>query len=140
MCWLATVDRLNQPNVSPKEIFAEPAADLFIIADIASGRSVRNIRDNPAVCVSLIDIFSQRGRKIEGTAEIIAPDHALYPELTEPLLKKTGGAFPIRNVISVRVQRMTQILAPSYIVFPERTEATLRADAYRTYGVAPVIE
>jgi predicted pyridoxine 5'-phosphate oxidase superfamily flavin-nucleotide-binding protein len=62
LCWLATVDAKNRPNVTPKEIFAEIADGSLVIADIASARSVQNIRTNPAVCLSLIDIsFSEGG-------------------------------------------------------------------------------
>ncbi|MCF1467440.1 pyridoxamine 5'-phosphate oxidase family protein [Agrobacterium vitis] len=140
LCWLATVDSSNRPNVSPKEIFAEIGSGHLVIADIASGRSVRNIRANPAVCVSLIDVFIQRGRKVEGIAEIIAPDHPHFTALAAPLLAKTDGAFPIRHVISVSVERTSPILAPSYVFYPDRGEAAMRADAYRTYGVQPISE
>jgi hypothetical protein len=50
----------------------------------------------------------------------------------------TGGKFPIRHVISVRIERASPIFAPSYWFFPERSEGELRRDAYRTYGVQPV--
>lgn len=138
LCWLATADSSNRPNVSPKEIYAETRSNRLVIADIASGRSVRNIRANPAVCVSLIDVFLQRGRKLEGMAEIIAPDHPHFTTLAAPLLAKTDGAFPIRHVISVSVERTSPILAPSYVFYPDRGEAAMRADAYRTYGVQPI--
>lgn len=138
LCWLATVDARNRPNVSPKEIYAETGANQLVIADIASPRSVRNIRENPAVCVSLIDIFLQRGRKLEGVAEVIAPDHTNFITLAAPLLEKTGGAFPIRHVILVTVEQTSRLLAPSYLFFPDRSEAELRADAYRTYGAQPM--
>lgn len=140
LCWLATVDARNRPNVSPKEIFAETGANGLVIADIASARSVRNIRENPAVCISLIDVFLQRGRKLEGSAEIMAPDHPDFEALAAPLREKSGGAFPIRHVILVAVERISTILAPSYVLFPDRSEAELRADAYRTYGVQPISE
>ncbi|MFT4014550.1 MAG: pyridoxamine 5'-phosphate oxidase family protein [Paracoccus sp. (in: a-proteobacteria)] len=140
LCWLATVDARNRPNVSPKEIYAETGANRLVIADIASARSVRNIRENPAVCVSLIDIFLQRGRKLEGLAEIIAPDHPDFATLLAPLLERSGGAFPIRHVISVDVKQVSPILAPSYVLLPDRSEAELRRDAYRTYGVLPIQE
>lgn len=140
LCWLATVDARNRPNVSPKEIYAETGTNRLVIADIASARSVRNIRGNPAVCISLIDVFLQRGRKLEGMAEIISPDHRDFATVSAPLLEKTGGAFPIRHVISVGVERTSPILAPSYLFFPNRSEAELRADAYRTYGVQPIQE
>jgi predicted pyridoxine 5'-phosphate oxidase superfamily flavin-nucleotide-binding protein len=138
LCWLATVDASNRPNVTPKEIFAEIGDGLLVIADIASARSVQNIRANPAVCVSVIDIFLQRGRKLEGTAEIIAPDHRDFTKLVAPLLRMTADKFPIRHVISVRIERASPILAPSYLFFPERSEEELQSDAYRTYGVEPM--
>jgi len=71
LCWLATVDAAGVPNVSPKEIFDSYNDDRIVIADIASSNSVRNIRAHPAVCVSFIDVFRQRGFKIVGTATII---------------------------------------------------------------------
>ncbi|SDX62595.1 pyridoxamine 5'-phosphate oxidase family protein [Roseicitreum antarcticum] len=138
LCWLATVDADNRPNVSPKEIYAQTGADRLVIADIASARSVRNIRANPAVCVSLIDVFLQRGRKLEGQAEIIAPDHPGFTELAAPLVAMTGGKFPIRHVISLHIARTTPILAPSYRHTPDRSVADLQADAYQTYGVQPI--
>ncbi|SFO97389.1 hypothetical protein SAMN05216330_105183 [Bradyrhizobium sp. Ghvi] len=137
LCWLATVDAAHRPNVTPKEIFAEIGDGALVIADIASARSVQNIRVNPAVCVSLIDIFLQRGRKLEGTAGIIAPDHPDFARLTAPLLAMSGSKFAIRHVISVRVERVSPILAPSYRFYPERSEEELQRDAYRAYGVQP---
>lgn len=138
LCWLATVDAKGRPNVSPKEIFATHGERRLVIADIASANSVRNIRANPEVCVSLIDIFRQRGHKIQGTAEIIAPEQPEFADLAVDLLRMAGENFPIRHVISVTITRISPILAPSYRLFPERTEGEMMEDAYRTYGVRPI--
>jgi hypothetical protein len=43
LCWLATVDEVGQPNVSPKEIFAGFDSNHLVIANIASPKSGRNI-------------------------------------------------------------------------------------------------
>ncbi|UYG01261.1 pyridoxamine 5'-phosphate oxidase family protein [Halomonas sp. GD1P12] len=51
LCWLATVDRDGDPNVSPKEVFAAYENDRLVIANIASAGSMRNILSNDAVCV-----------------------------------------------------------------------------------------
>ena len=138
LCWLATVDKKGRPNVSPKEIFATHGEDRLVIADIASANSVRNIRANSQVCVSLIDIFRQRGHKIHGTAAIIAREHPEFADLAIDLLRMAGEHFPIRHVICVSIERISPILAPSYRLFPERTEGEMMEDAYRTYGVRPL--
>ena len=57
LCWLATVDTDGVPSATPKEMFATSGEDRFVIADIASSNSVRNIRENPSVCISFVDIF-----------------------------------------------------------------------------------
>ena len=68
LCWLATVSAKGQPNVSPKELFVTEHDTHVLIANVASPTSVRNIRENPRVCVSFIDIFVQKGYKLQGIA------------------------------------------------------------------------
>jgi uncharacterized protein len=140
LCWLATVDAAGMPNVSPKEIFDHYNDDRIIIADIASSNSVRNIQAHPAVCVSFIDVFRQRGFKMIGQATIIPRDADDFAVVGAHLLKKAGDAYPIRNVISVQVGRISRIWAPSYALFPDRSETERMQDAYRTYGVLPATE
>lgn len=137
LCWLATVDAEGTPNVTPKEIFSSYGDDRIIVADIASSNTVRNIRSHPAVCVSFIDVFRQRGFKVKGQAFIIASDHPDYPAVGAEVLKMAGEDFPIRNLISIQVEKVSRILAPSYRLFPDRTEQDRMASAYQTYGVSP---
>jgi predicted pyridoxine 5'-phosphate oxidase superfamily flavin-nucleotide-binding protein len=140
LCWLATVDAAGVPNVSPKEIFDSYNDDRIVIADIASSNSVRNIRAHPAVCVSFIDVFRQRGFKIVGTATIIPREADDFPVVGADLLKMAGDDFPIRNVISIEVGRISRIWAPSYSFFPDRSETDQMRSAYRTYGVRPATD
>lgn len=137
LCWLATASPDGTPNVSPKEIFAGFGQESIVIADIASPVSVGNIRANPKVCVSFIDIFRQRGFKVTGTARIIAPDEEDFGRCGAELMKKAGTDFPIRHVILVNIKHVARIRAPSYLFFPDRTEEERMRDAYRTYGVRP---
>jgi predicted pyridoxine 5'-phosphate oxidase superfamily flavin-nucleotide-binding protein len=140
LCWLATVDTEGVPNVSPKEIFDSYNDDRIVIADIASSNSVRNIRAHPAVCVSFIDVFRQRGFKIVGTATIIPREVDDFLVVGARLLKMAGDDFPIRNVISIEVGRISRIWAPSYSFFPDRSETDQMRRAYQTYGVLPAID
>jgi uncharacterized protein len=140
LCWLATVDASGVPNVSPKEIFGSYDDDRIVIADIASSNSVSNIRAHPAVCVSFIDVFRQRGFKIVGAATIIPREADDFSVVGADLLKMAGNDFPIRNVISIEIGRISRIWAPSYSLFPDRSEADQMRSAYRTYGVLPAID
>lgn len=138
LCWLATADNSGHPNVSPKEIFTIFDDQHLVIANIASPVSARNIRTNPNVCVSFIDIFTQKGFKVSGSAIDIPRTSADFNHWAEPLERLAGPRFPIRSVFVIRATEIAPIIAPSYSLFPdETTEQSQVESAMRTYGVRP---
>ncbi len=138
LCWLATVDDSGQPHVSPKEIFAEMDDKHIVIAHIASPHTVRNIASHPKVCVSFVDVFAQKGFKLQGLARIVKAVDPEYSTWVAPLLAMVEGKFKIPSVIVMKVQATDPILAPSYRFYPEATtEHDQIASAMRRYGVQP---
>lgn len=137
LCWLATSDASGQPSVSPKELFIAPDPNRLWIAEIASPRSMRNIRANPKVCVSILDVFAQRGHKLYGSATVEDPDSELFQTAGAALQAKAGDAFTVRHVIAVDVDRALPIVAPSYLKTPHPSADDMRAQSYATYGVQP---
>ena len=133
LCWLATASAEGIPNVSPKEIFAFYGTEQIIIANIASPQSMRNLRENPQVCVSFIDILVQKGVQIKGRANIVKKTQAAFPEMEKVLLKMTGGKFPFSSIISISIEKVKPILAPKYILYPETTEEEQIASAKKAY-------
>ena len=87
LCWLATADAEGQPNVSPKEVFAVVDERHLVIAHIASPISVRNIQQNPKVCVSLIDIFVQKGWKLMGHTQYLTARDERFMPMPSPYLR-----------------------------------------------------
>ena len=136
LCWLATADAEGQPNVSPQEVFAVVDEQHLVIAHIASPISVRNIQQNPKVCVSLIDIFVQKGWKLMGHAQYVnARDEAFHAH-AKPLLAMVGDLFKIQGVMVVEVVQAHPIAAPSYRFYPDSTTELGQIEAaMRTYGV-----
>ncbi|MCU0449140.1 MAG: pyridoxamine 5'-phosphate oxidase family protein [Bernardetiaceae bacterium] len=137
LCWLATADAQGQPNVSPKEMFVYLPEGKLLIANLASPNSVRNLAANPLVCVSLVNIFTQKGFKLKGSAQLIAPSHPSFPEKAKKLTAKFSDRYPILSLIEVAITQVATIKAPSYFLFPETTEQSQTASAMRTYGVQP---
>lgn len=138
LCWLATVDESGQPHVSPKEVFAAFDERHVVVAQIASPHTVRNIASNPKVCLSFVDVFVQKGFKIQGSAEIVQSNSASYSRWAEPLLEMVGGKFNIPSVIVVQIQKVDSILAPSYQFYPEETTEKSQIEAaMQRYGVRP---
>lgn len=138
LCWLATVDKAGSPNVSPKEIFDLYDSETLIIANIASPKSVKNIREYDQVCVSMIDIFEQVGCKLKGRANIINHASPKFEAYSQILEMKTAGKYPFKEVIEVSIESESSILAPSYLFYKEETVAEKKAKAMQQYGVKPI--
>jgi predicted pyridoxine 5'-phosphate oxidase superfamily flavin-nucleotide-binding protein len=123
LCWIATADAQGQPNVSPKEVFASPI-------------SVKNIQQNPKVCVSLIDIFVQKGWKLIGTAQYVNARDEAFHDHAKPLIGMAGDKFNIQGVMVVQVMQAHPILAPSYHFYPVSTTESAQIEAaMKAYGV-----
>lgn len=133
LCWLATVDVEGWPNVSPKEIFAYTDDHTIIIANIASPQSIKNIKHQPLVCVSFVNILTQKGYKIKGKAEIISSKDINYSQFLAPLEAQTNGLFPIINIIKITINNTTPIVAPRYLLYPETTEKSQIESAKKQY-------
>lgn len=137
LCWLATVNRKSEPNVSPKEMFIAHGDRHILIANIASPQSAGNIQFNSNVCVSFVDVFKQKGYKVRGVADVIEKNHTGYAA-REKILRTLGAEkFDFKSIIEVQVESVEPILAPSYIFFPETSEESQIRDAMRRYGVTP---
>ena len=134
LCWLATSDKDNFPNVSPKEMFTH-FEDKIVIANIASPNSIRNIEENNKVCVSFVDVFVQKGFKIKGQATIIYKNDINFSLKVKPLTDLYSDKFPISAVIEIEIETVEIIQAPSYFLFPEITEEQQIESALETYKV-----
>lgn len=135
LCWLATSDKDNFPNVSPKEMFTHFDNNKILIANIASPNSIHNIEENNKVCISFVDVFVQKGFKIKGQAKIIYKNDVNFYVKVKPLIDLYSDKFPISAVIEIEVEKVEIIQAPSYFLFPGITEEQQIESALKTYKV-----
>ena len=135
LCWLATASIENIPNVSPKEIFSHFGTDKIIIANIASPKTVRNIKQNKNVCVSFIDVLVQKGFQIKGKARIIDKTDSQFLEMKKVLAKMTEGNFPFSTITEITLEQANPILAPKYLLYPNTTEKEQIESTKKLYGL-----
>lgn len=136
LCWLATVSKEGIPNVSPKEMFTYLDDEHLGIAHIASPKSIRNIKANPNVCISFIDIFIEKGYKLVGQAEIIPKNATDFNQQAKVILEMAGDAFPVQALLKIKITKIAPIIAPSYLMYPETTtEEGKIQSALETYKV-----
>lgn len=136
LCWLATSSINNMPNVSPKEIFVHYKDTNIIIANIASPQTIKNIDQNPNVCVSFIDIFVQKGYQLKGSAEIVKKGTVGYELMEKSLLRLTKGEFPFSTITSILIKEVKPILAPKYIIHSQTTEQEQIQSALKLYALS----
>lgn len=135
LCWLATSDEDNFPNVSPKEMFTFVEENKLLIANIASPNSIQNIKVNNKVCVSFVDVFVQKGFKIKGIARIIDKNDVDFETKVGIIKSLFTDKFPIHQLIEIEAQKIEWIKAPSYLMFPDITEQEQIESAMKTYKV-----
>lgn len=135
LCWVGTISKDGFPNVSPREVFTYFDDDHLIIANIASPRSVKNLKANPEACVSFVDVLVQKGFKVYGKADIIAETDPEYEILSPKLLAMTKGAFPFQSITKIQVSKVLPIIAPSYLFYPDTKEEDQIAAAKKAYNL-----
>lgn len=138
LCWLATANGQNEPNVSPKEMFTLYDEKTLLVANIASPNTTQNIEINSNVCVSFLDIFVQKGFKLKGVAKIINKADIDYDKKLKVLTNLFTDKFPIKSIIEIDLKTVDKIVAPSYYLHPETTEESQIESAMMTYKVQPI--
>lgn len=112
LCWLVTVDAVGAPNVSPKEVFCACGASRVLVANIASPQSDRNLRGNPQVCLSFVEVFVQKGYKLKGTAEVVRAQLAQTEAGKAALSGKKS--FQLRQIMPMLRQMMDDAWAVAH--------------------------
>ena len=133
LCWLATSDKDGQPSVSPKEAFV-CHDNIFLIANIVSPQSARNVTENEKVCLSFLEIFTQKGYKIYGEARLIKEGDDEFEQYQAPLLEMTKGLYPFNSLFMIEPQKIQTITAPSYFLFKDTTEESQARKAFALYS------
>ncbi len=99
---VATASASGKPNVSAKGSVRVVDDDTLVFADIASPRTVANIKENPQVAVICLDAQSRKGCRIWGKGEVMD---------SGPLFDKTVERFAqmkmtVRNVVKIAVEEV----------------------------------
>jgi predicted pyridoxine 5'-phosphate oxidase superfamily flavin-nucleotide-binding protein len=110
--FIATVCPDGTPNLSPKGTTTVWDEDHLIFADIHSPETVSNLRNNPAIEINVVDVFTRRGYRLKGTAKIIS-DGPLFKEIANAY-GENAKKYKINNFVLVKVERVIEITSPVY--------------------------
>ena len=115
LAYAATVCPDGTPNLSPKATVTPWDDDHLVFADIASPRTIRNLRANPAIEINVVDPLRRKGWRFKGRAEVFDAG----PRFLElrAFFAGRGVIDPerrIRSVVLVRVERAEPLISPVY--------------------------
>ena len=102
---------------------------------IASPNTVANVRDFLKVCLSFVDVLTQKGYKIVGKARILETGDESFDVAFDKLTAYFGQKFTILSVVEISGKSASPIIAPSYTLFPVTTESDMVDQALKSYGV-----
>ena len=68
---IATASKQGKPNVSPKGSFRVLDDEHVVFANIASPRTMANLKENPQLTAIILDRSTRKGCRIWGKAEIL---------------------------------------------------------------------
>jgi predicted pyridoxine 5'-phosphate oxidase superfamily flavin-nucleotide-binding protein len=136
LCFAATINSDGSPNLSPKSTLTVHDEDHLLFANIASPKTVANLRRDPRIEINCVDIFSRRGYRFTGHGNVLSNGDPIYEQFAAALRAEYDNAVPVHDVVRVRVISAKPILSPAYTYIPGTTEAKLRETYATKYGMA----
>ncbi len=140
LSFVATVNEDGSPSVSPKASLTVVNGVLYFV-DIASPRTVLNLRLNPAIEINVVDIFQRRGYRFKGCALILRPNEEEFLVVANWVRAVNGPEYPVNHVVKIETTSITPLLSPAHaFADPPRNQDEIRSTYLKKYGVKPITD
>lgn len=110
--FVATVCPDGTPNLSPKGTTIAWDEDHLAFADIHSPETVSNLLHNPSIEINVVDIFARKGYRFKGIGKVF--DGGPIFEQVNSFYRAAGSKHVIKNIVLIKIVRVTEIKSPSY--------------------------
>ena len=99
---VATASKTGKPNVSAKGSLRILDDEHVVFADVASPRTIANIKENPQVSIICLDAANRKNCRIWGTAEIIESG----PVFNEIAAAMAAMKLKPKHVVKIKVEEI----------------------------------
>ena len=103
MAWVATAASDGMPNTTPKGSVKIFDNEHFVFADLFSKKTRENLRANPKVAVTVVDMTTYKGYQIKGSAKILESG-LLFEQVAEEIKKAPMKLPPLHYVVQITVE------------------------------------
>ena len=99
---IATASKEGKPNISVKGSFRVLDDEHVVFADIASPRTMANLRENPQISAIVLDPATRKGCRIWGKAEIVESG-ALFDSMSAEFAARK---IEVQHLVKVTVEEV----------------------------------
>jgi predicted pyridoxine 5'-phosphate oxidase superfamily flavin-nucleotide-binding protein len=99
---IATADRSGKPNVSAKGSLRVLDDEHVAFADVASPRTIANIKENPQVAIICLDAESRKSCRVWGKGEILESGE-LFDTFSKELAERK---MKVNRVVQIAVEEV----------------------------------
>ena len=103
MAWVATAASDGMPNTTPKGSVKIIDDEHIVFADLFSKKTRENLRANPKVAVTVVDMTTYKGYQIKGSAKILESG-LLFEQVAEEIKKAPMKLPPLQYVVQITVE------------------------------------
>lgn len=112
--FVATVCPDGTPNLSPKGTTAVLDDDHLMFADLRSPQTIRNLKQNPAVEVNVVDPIVRKGYRFKGTGTVVT-EGKRFDELVRSFeVDREIDSARVRAVVVVEITDAKPLISPAY--------------------------
>jgi Pyridoxamine 5'-phosphate oxidase/Acetyltransferase (GNAT) domain len=118
LAYVATVNADGTPNLAPKATTTVLDGDHLVFADIASPRTVANLRERPRAEVNVVDPIRRKGWRLSGEGRVVDGGEELAGLLT--FFRERGveierhGSPRVRRAVVIHISRASELVSPGY--------------------------
>lgn len=110
--FVATINKNNTPNLSPRGTIFAWDDEHIIFADIKSPQTTKNLEKNSMIEVNVINPITRKGILLSGST-VILKEGKEFSQILD-FYKKQGIQSKISAVIKVKVNEIQEITSPLY--------------------------
>jgi predicted pyridoxine 5'-phosphate oxidase superfamily flavin-nucleotide-binding protein len=99
---VATTGKTGKPNVSAKGSLQVMDDGHLVFADVASPRTIANIKENPQVAVLCLDAASRKGCRVWGKGEIITSGE-IFDKMAKAMAARN---MKVKDVVKITVEEL----------------------------------
>ena len=126
--FIATVCPDGTPNLSPKGTTTVWDDEHLIFLDIYSPVTIQNLVINPAIEINIVDVFTRKGYRFKGRAEILSEGQLFHDIISS--YGEGAKKYTVKHVVMVKVERVLPLTSPVYDTGATENEVLEKWTAY----------